>query len=315
MTALGLRVPWPLLMAALVCALGTGVYTANRALEARVRAALPAGDVGPLPDGHAVRVLSLGFDRLLADLFWLRAIYYVGDDSSAAAGYPAVDRLAELVTDIDPYFETAYVVMSGALGGLKGDPDAAIALLEKGVQHVSFWRLHFLLGFNYFMERQEYARAARALERAYELGAQDGAPPYLPLLAARLYANGGEPETAFAFVEARLRDERDEATRRALEKRYWDLWITRDLRRIDAAIADHRRRVQREPLRIEELVASGALAAEPRDPRGGPYRIEAGRATTDLSYDRLELYRPPRFGRAGRERESGSAVPRQEVQP
>lgn len=283
-----------LALLALLLALGAGLHASNRALETRIRAELPDGDVGPLPDGHALRVLSLGFDRLVADLFWLRTVYYMGDEYSTAAGYPAAYRLADLVTDIDPQFRTVYVVMSGAIGGLQGDPDAAIALLEKGVRHVDYWKLHFLLGFNYFMERLDYASAAEQMR----IAAEEGGPPYLPLLSARLYAQAGDPDTALAFIQARLAEAPHDEMRQALEKRYWDLWITRDVRAIDEAIAAYRAARGAAPRDVVDLVAAGLLAREPSDPRGGRYRIEDGRAATDLHYESLEVHRP-RAPRAG----------------
>ena len=282
-----------MLLVALVCAAGLGVHGSNLALEEHTAVRRATGDVGPLPDGKALRVLALGFDRLLADLFWLRTVYYVGDEVSEAAGYPAVTRLANLVTDIDPGFRTVYVVMSGAIGALKGDADDGIALLEKGVQNVDYWKLHFLLGFNYFIERLDYARAAEQMRIASE----KGGPPYLPLLSARLYAQAGDPGTALAFIQARLAETEHEETRQALQKRYWDLWITRDIRAIDRAIGAWRERNGTGPADIGALVTAGLLEREPVDPQGGRYRIEQGRAATDLEYEKLEVhvsYRPTR---------------------
>ena len=276
-----------LALLAFLVVLGAGTHASNRAVETYVHAEQPDGDVGPLPDGHALRVLSLGFDRLTADLFWLRTVYYMGDERSAAAGYPASARLARLVTDIDPGFRTVYVVMSGAIGALMGDPDAAIALLEKGIQHVEYWKLHFLLGFNYFIERMDYAGAAEQMR----LATQKGGPPYLPLLSARLYAQAGDHETAIAFIKARLAQTEHEETRVALEKRYWDLWISRDLTAIDRAIEAYRRAHGAEPANLAALVGAKLLEREPTDPKGGTYRIEGGRAATDLRYARLEVHR------------------------
>ena len=279
---------------ALLCALGWAVHQSNLGLEKRVWVEHATGDVGSLPDGKVLRVLSLGFDRLLADLFWLRTVYYVGDERSQAAGFPAVGRLANLVTDIDPEFRTVYVVMSGAIGGLKGDPEGAIALLEKGVKYVDYWKLHFLLGFSYFIERLDYERAAEQIQLA---ATQEGGPPYLPLLSARLYAQAGDPETALSFIQARLAESSHEQTREALQKRYWDLWITRDIRAIDGAIEAHLARHGRPPTTVAALVRAGLLEQAPTDPKGGPYRIEAGRAATDLEYEELKVhrsYRPTR---------------------
>jgi hypothetical protein len=278
-----------LALVGLLALLGAAAHGSNRLLEARFVDEGVLGDVGPLPDGKALRVLSLGFDRLVADLFWLRTVYYIGDDRSFRAGYPAAERLAMLVTDIDPEFRTVYVLMSGALSGLARDPEAATRLLEKGVAHVEYWKLHFLLGFNYFIERLDFPAAARQMQIA---AGMEGSPVYLPLLASRLYAQGGDPETAIAFIRARLAEEQHEDTRKALEKRYWDLWITRDLRQIDRAIAQYRAGQGAEPTAIEQLVTAGLLERSPADPKGGAYRIVEGHATTELDFDTLRVHVP-----------------------
>ena len=294
-----------ILLVAGILALSTGVWRINQVLEGHSAEQKILGEVGPLPDGHALRVLSLGFDRLLADLFWIRTLYYIGDERSHASGYPAAARLADLVTDIDPYFRTVYTVMPGALSGLARDPDAAIALLEKGVQHVEYWRLHFYLGFNYFFWYLDFARAAEQMQAATEL---PGGPPYLPLLAARLHAEAGDPETAMLFIRERLAQAATPREREQLEKRYWDLWITRDLARIDEAIEGFGAENAAPPADVAALVRTGFLAEALLDPRGGHYRIEAGRAATDLEYEKLEvkgLEAQRRRLREGRGREGG----------
>ncbi|MGH7341135.1 MAG: hypothetical protein ACREKH_11645, partial [Candidatus Rokuibacteriota bacterium] len=160
-----------LLVVLALCAHGV-----NLRLESFERAALPPGHVGPLPDGRALRVLSLGFERVVADAFWLRTVYYIGDEEVHAAGFPDAHRLAALVTDVDPYFTSAYVIMQSVLGVLRHDPDAALALLDKGIEHnPNYWKLHFLAGFTRFFDRQDYARAADHMRRAAELGG----PSYL----------------------------------------------------------------------------------------------------------------------------------------
>lgn len=295
-----------ILLVAGILALSMGVWRTNQLLEGHSAEQKILGEVGPLPDGHALRVLSLGFDRLLADLFWIRTLYYIGDERSHASGYPAAARLADLVTDIDPYFRTVYAVMPGALSGLARDPDAAVALLEKGIQHVDYWRLHFYLGFNYFFWYLDFARAAEQMQAAAGL---PGGPPYLPLLTARLHAEAGDPETAMLFIRERLAQAATPGEREQLEKRYWDLWITRDLARIDGAIEAFGAENAALPADVAALVRTGLLEEAPLDPRGNRYRIEAGRAATDLVYEKLEvkgLETQRRRLREGQGREGGA---------
>lgn len=274
---------WVILPFLLLAAIG--IHRTNVSLEALAVEQRADGEVGPLPDGNVLHVLSLGFERLVADLFWVRTVYYVGDENSANAGYPSAERLANLVTDVDPQFDTVYVLMSSVMNGLRTDPDAAIRLLEKGAKHSQYWRIHFLLGFNYFMEKQDYERGAKALQKAVDLGG----PPYLQFLVTRLYAHVGEADTAMAFIQARLQHEETPRIRKRLLKRLSDLWINRDLGRIDRAIEQYGAKHGRAPQRVDELVAAGLLAAPPRDPSGGDYTIESGRAHCAIPYEVLRL--------------------------
>lgn len=264
---------------------GFGVYRANLALEAEKVSRSASGEIGPLPDGKALRVLSLGFERLVADLFWVRTVYYVGGEAAQDENYPAAEGLAQLVTDIDPYFDSVYVLMSAVLSGLRYEPDAAIALLEKGAQYSDYWRIHFLLGFQYFMEKGDYATGARHIEEAARLGG----PTYLPLLASRLYAHGGEDSTAMMFLQARLRNESHPKIRRQLQRRLNDVWINRDLKILRKAIARYRESEGGDPRAVAQLLAAGLIKKEPLDPAGQPYAIEAGEPTASMKYEELRV--------------------------
>jgi tetratricopeptide (TPR) repeat protein len=277
----------PVLLLALLAA-GGSVWASNRALERQVVATGDPTRVGPLPDGKALRVMSLGFERLVADLFWLRTVYYIGDPEVHRAGFPDIERLAELVTDIDPHFRSAYVILASVLTVLKKPTEFALAFLDKGIEHNDdYWKLHFLKGFTLFYDFGRNAEAARHIEAAW----RHGGPPYLQLLAARLYAEGGSAETAIAFVQARLRETDDPGARRQLERRLRSLSIMRDLAAIDSAITAYRAHHGAAPASVADLVRAGLLPALPRDPRGEPYDIVEGRAHSRTPFERLELHR------------------------
>jgi hypothetical protein len=284
----------PAILTAAVLGLGLAAHAVNVRLDVKSEEERADGDIGPLPDGTMLRVFSLGYDRLLADLFWIRTVYYMGDEHADAAGYPAAERLSMFVTDIDPKFQTVYAVMGAGLEGLARDPAAARRLLMKGIEHLSYWKLHFLLGFNYFFHEEDYVRAAEQMQRASEL---PGAAHYLPLLTARLYAAGGSPETAMLFVRARLEQATTETEREILGKRYGDLWIARDLARIDAAIERYVGTNGRPPATVRALAQAGFLDEEPRDPARRSYWIVDGRAKCDCDFDPLVVqqgYKPRR---------------------
>ncbi len=268
--------------------LAAGTHRINVSLEGHLVEAEEPWDVGTLPDGNALRVFSLGFDRLIADLYWLRTVNYLGHEKVHAAGFPHVYKLGELVTDIDPTFKTAYSVMHSALTVLRPDYERAVTLLEKGVKHIDWWKLHFLLGYTLYADLGEYERAAKHIQRATEL---PGGPTYLPLLASRLLANAGDPDTAIAFVAARIQETAHEETKERLRQRLRDLVIQRDLGRLNAAIERYRAARGAPPGHLNELLVGGFASLLPRDPEGNPYRIEDGKAITDLEHDTLEVHR------------------------
>jgi len=272
----------------LVCGLvgaGWAAHVANTHLDAFAQEAVETGDVGPLPDGNVVRVAALGFERLIADLYWIRSVFYIGSDAAREANYPGVEALANLITDIDPGFHSAYVLLSSVLSGLRYDPDAAIRLLEKGVRHSDYWRVHFLLGFQYFMEKGDYRKGAQHLQAAYERGG----PTYLPLLVSRLYAHGGDAETALLFLRERLRTETHPKIREQLERRLRDVAINRDLAILQGAIERFAAERGSVPEDQASLVAAGYLKQPLVDPTGHLYGISGGRAVSETEYEVLRL--------------------------
>jgi hypothetical protein len=277
--------PLELVLAIGLFAAGWSAHLANARLDAFEQQAIETGEVGPLPDGNVVRVAALGFERMVADLYWIRSVFYVGSDAAREANYPGAEALANLITDIDPSFHSVYVLMSSVLSGLRFDSDAAIRLLEKGVRHSDYWRIHFLLGFEYFMEKGDYQKGARYLQAAHERGG----PSYLPLLVSRLYAHGGDAETAVLFLRERLQNEKHPRIRKRLARRLRDAVINRDLALLQAASDRFAAERGSPPADVAALVAAGYLEKPPVDPTGRPYRIEAGRAISETEFEVLRL--------------------------
>jgi hypothetical protein len=278
-------VPLELVLAFGLVGAAWSAHLVNARLDAFAQQAIETGEVGSLPDGRVVRVAALGFERLVADLYWIRSVFYVGSEGAREANYPGAEALANLITDIDPRFHSVYVLMSSVLSGLRFDSDAAIRLLEKGVRNSDYWRIYFLLGFEYFMEKGDYQKGARYLQAAYE----HGGPSYLPLLVSRLYAHGGDPETAVVFLRQRLQNEKHPRIRKRLERRLRDAMINRDLALLQAAVDRFAAERGALPADVGALVVAGYLKKAPVDPTGTPYLVRGGRAVSQTEYEVLRL--------------------------
>jgi hypothetical protein len=271
----GLR---PVLLCGALLFVAWSAHQTNRTLEGYAGYAADPARLGPLPDGRVIRVI--------ADLFWLRTVFYVGDELVEKAGYPDAARLANLVTDIDPYFWTAYVHLNAVLTVLAPDPDAAIELLEKAEHHgADRWRIYFLQGFNHFFYRNDFPRAADYMTAA----AARGGPGYLTFLASRLYSRAGDAETAIAVLRARISQAESGKVKKRLQRRLRSVVVSRDLEILDGAIEELTRRQGAAPVNLQELVDEGLLTHVPLDPAGRPYEVRDGRAHTSVKYDDLRV--------------------------
>jgi hypothetical protein len=142
------------------------------------------------------------------------------------------------------------------------------------------------------------------MRKAVEIG---GGPPYLKYLVSRLYSQAGDSETALSFIRARLTEAETPEEREALQKRIWDLWINRDIGKINEAIQSYRTGHGRGPADIPTLVTAGLLEREPSDPKGGRYHLGAdGLAATELPYAVLKVHGMKRQEQIIKEREVGT---------
>jgi hypothetical protein len=120
----------------------------------------------------------LGFDDLLADIYWLEFVQYVGDiparqtdDSARAQGF------IETVTLLAPQFIEPYYFASFIVGAEQKRPDAARAIIERGISaNPDNWYLPFIAGFNQYLNAHDYAGAACYYKRA---ALCSGAPNWL----------------------------------------------------------------------------------------------------------------------------------------
>lgn len=225
-----------------------------------------------LPSGDYLRMASLGYRALVADLLWLQAIQVMGERKlSAEEGhwlYDAVDR----ITTLDPKFVRAYEAGSHALCILVVMPEESNRLLEKGIQHnPQEWKLPFLLGINYYFELADDEKAAEAMAKAARL---PGAPEGIARLAAKLFVSARSPQQAVELLAKVYEETSDENVRKMLEVRLKESLVERDIQILEQAISRYQAKYMRRPERLENLVEPGLLQELPREPFGGHYLYE-----------------------------------------
>ncbi len=242
---------------------------------------LPLAELRYLPDGKYLKAVSLGYEQLVADILWVQAIQVMGERKVSEEAGRWVYRALDAITTLDPHFVRAYDAGATALTTVVVLPEESNRLLEKGIRHnPEEWRLPFLLGFNYYFEFQDDARAAEYMARASRL---PGAPRTLAQLAARLYAAAHEPQLAIDLLMNVYERTADDSVRMSLEQRIKEVVVERDLQMLERFIKLYHDREHRFPRRLDDLIGPGYLRELPREPFGGSYLYDSATGTVRSS--------------------------------
>ena len=249
------------------------------------------------------RRLSLGFNAMAADWYWMRTLQYVGRKITSHRGAIQIDDLSALnlkilapllenATTLDPQFLAAYEY--GAIVLPAVDAEAAVRLIEKGIrENPRAWRLHSHLGYI----RWQQGRFHEAGE-AYGAGARvDGAPGWMTAMAAQMSTQGGSRETARAIYEVMIRTTDDEQMRLLAFRRLVQLQSLDERDALRRLLGAHRERAGRCAADWRELAAAlGAsrlkldASGTPLDPTGVHYELLADRCEAELG-ERSEVLR------------------------
>lgn len=257
--------------------------------------------------GGSIKKMSLGFDALAADIYWIRTVQYFGRKlvdsgkplSAAATKDLRMDLLApllDIVVTLDPHHLPAY--RFGAMFLPERDLAAAIALLEKGVAaNPSEWRLYQDLAYIYWQAGNGSTDAEQAgyYERAaewYEKGARvEGAPWWMNDLAGLMKIKGESREAARAVYSGYLNSD-DENVRAQAITRLKQARSLDEMDAIDALLARYKLDVGTCPSDLRAL--SPKLRAmnfsldenlTPLDPDGFPYTYDRESCRVALAED------------------------------
>lgn len=247
---------------------------------------------------ETARRLSLGFNGVAADWYWLRSLQYVGRKVAAYRGEFTLDdmrplgirnlgALLEQSTALDPQFMAAYEFGAVVLPSI--DPEAAIRLVERGIrENPGDWRLYQHLGYIHWQ-----AGHFREASEAYEAGAgQPEAPAWMQVMAAQMNAQGGSRAVAREMYRRMYEGSTDEHVRTLAVTRLAQLESLEERDRIRQILSDFRNRAGHCPadwrevapqLRAARLRVTAAGA--PLDPSNVPYVLDAAACDVNLGPD------------------------------
>jgi tetratricopeptide (TPR) repeat protein len=225
---------------------------------------------------QVIKRASLGYDGLVACIYWTRAVQYFGYRHRTYAGsYNLLAPLLEITTHLDPHLLVAYEFGSTFLGTKPphgaGDPQRAIELMEYGIQNnPNNWRLYYDLGFLYYMELKDAKKASEVFDRGSRV---PNSHPFMKVLAAQMAQHAGEYQTARMMWSATYQTSQDKLIKENAIEHLRALRVEEDVTHLQEAVTRFGERTGRLPGSMAELLASIGLAQTPVDPDGHPYKL------------------------------------------
>lgn len=253
------------------------IFLALTALQRRIDAQTASEDRRAtlfLRSGGLIKKASLGYDALMGDIYWTRAVQYYGSRSTRE-GEPLdlLEPLLDITTTLDPRLVIAYdfgaIFLSEEKPVGAGRPDLAVNLIKKGISaNPNVWQLPADLAFIYYWHLNDYASASAAYLQGSEV---PNSPAWLPVMAAKVAEKGGSVENSISIWSQVYQSTTDPNLRKQAEQHLTSLHAQRDQEILDKLSEDYRERFGRYPASTKDLVNAGIIPAIPIDPAGFPY--------------------------------------------
>lgn len=226
-----------------------------------------------------LRRISLGYDDLLADIYWLRALQYFGgtrfDDEDSALLYKYFD----ILTDLDPKFVNAYRYGGSFLAepppfGL-GDIANGMKLFDKGrMNNPDNFRIPLEQGFFNYLNLKDYKKASELFKEASDKpGLSERRRSSIKGMAAAALAKRGNRDLSREIWRYLYEHAPDEGRKEhaLLNIRELDTMDMEDA--LTGALREYLNRYGRFPSNLGELKSAGMIKEIPKEPFGGEFVI------------------------------------------
>ena len=227
-----------------------------------------------LQSGRALQRMSLGYDSLVADIYWTRAVQYYGaragvEGSQFTLHWPMLD----IATTLDPKLIVAYrfgaIFLSEPSPTGAGRTDLAVQLVKKGMAaNPDNWYLAGDLGFLYSWRLKDYPAAAQAYIDGSKI---PGAPSWMKIMAALVAQSGGSIQTSRMIWTEVYNSTQDKTVRERAMETLRGLRALEDEQQLDRLAQEYKDRLGHFPSTTNDLRDAGLIRGNPVDPDGFPY--------------------------------------------
>jgi hypothetical protein len=269
-----------------------GIWRLQHRIDAQRAALSQEQDDILLRSGKLMRVMSLEYAPLMADIYWTRVVQYYGNKHvRGQANLELLWPLLDITTTLDPNLLVAYrfggMFLSQRAPTGAGRPDLAVKLIQRGIQaNPEYWRLYEDLGFVYYFDLKDYQKASEAF---LEGGKKPDAQVWMKVMAAKIATEGASYETSVFLWKDIYETSKDPEIKENAQMHLKLLRVQEDCKRLGALAEEFAKRYGRRPKRMSEMVQAGFLRGLPVDPDGFAYVFsEEGKAELNLDSPLLE---------------------------
>lgn len=270
----------------------TGIWKLQHSIDAQRAALNEERDDVLLRSGKLMKLMSLEFAPLLADVYWTRVVQFYGNKHVRGnANLELLWPLLDITTTLDPNLLVAYrfgaMFLSQRAPSGAGRPDLAVQLIQRGIQaNPEYWRLYEDLGFVYYFDMKDYQKASEAF---LEGSRKPTAQLWMKVMAAKIAAEGESFSTSVFLWKDIYDSTTDPEIKKNAQLHLQLLRAKEDCRQLDLLADEYEKRLGRRPTRMSEMVQAGLLRALPGDPMGYAYVFgENGKAELNLDSPLLE---------------------------
>lgn len=221
-----------------------------------------------LPPGKTLRILSFGYQNLVADMLFIWSIQFYST-YYLANRYDYIEHIFTTITDLTPQYIEPYIVGSWIMALEKKDFEMAIRLLQKGSENnKDEYIFDYEAGYYAFEDLRNYELAEKLFKKA---AARPDAPPVIKRNWAHLVYMKDDLEFAWnlwvdIYKNTKIRVEKDAAYNHLYQIKY-----EMDKKFLEAKADLYKQRYKRHPQELEDLKRMGLINQVPKDFRGSGY--------------------------------------------
>ncbi len=260
------------LLASLVAALGVSQHDIfNRRIQYRSE-----DRIFLLPRKEILKRLSMGNEKAVADLLWIRGVQFFGGNYTTLVKEgmeykgEGIRKLFYIIQYLDPKFYQVYEFGAFVFNEGLRDHEEAVRLLDLGSrQFENDYRLLFEAAFVcfYYMDDKE-----QALEFADRAAERPGAPEHIRRFKGQMLSQLGSYDAAADHFQRLMDESQSDLQREVAHSNLMRVLREKDLYQLDQAMKTYREKTGKDIRQLEDLVSAGVLSALPLDPEdGGPY--------------------------------------------